>query len=80
MNFSKSGVFHLDGYGHSHDDAMPRFFPDSMNSMIGFFNEESFVSEFFGNVAKVHTSYWEAQNKWFEIHVPLALPSKNLLA
>ena len=40
-------LFQLDGLGHSQDDAMPSFFPDSKIFIIGLSNEISFVSEIF---------------------------------
>ena len=40
-------LFQLDGYDHPKDDAMPSFFHDSKNSIVGLSNEVSFVSEIF---------------------------------
>ena len=40
-------LFQLDGHGHPQDDAMPSFFHDSKNSIVGLSNEVSFVSDFF---------------------------------
>ena len=40
-------LFQFDGRGHPQDDAMPNFFPNSKNSIVGLSNEVSFASEFF---------------------------------
>ena len=40
-------LFQLDGRGNPQDDAMPSFFPDSKNSIVGLSNEVSFVSKIF---------------------------------
>ena len=45
-------LFQLDGHGHPQDDAMPSFFLDLENSIVGLSNEESFVSEIFWKVGK----------------------------
>ena len=45
-------LFQLDGHGHSQDNAMPSFFHDSKNSIVGLSNEVSFVSDFFWEVGK----------------------------
>ena len=45
-------LFQLDGRGHPHIDAMPSFFPDSKNSLVGLSNEVSLVSEMFWKVVE----------------------------
>ena len=40
-------LFQSDGRGHPQDDAMPSFFPDSKNSIVGLSNEVPFVSKVF---------------------------------
>ena len=40
-------LFQLDRRGHSQDDAMPSFFPDSKSFILGLSNKVSFVSEIY---------------------------------
>ena len=43
----KLALFQLREHGHLRDDAMPNFFPDSKNFILGLSNDVSFVPGFF---------------------------------